>query len=200
MTSRVQPCCVALREFFTARELAGLRDFVLNREPQFDASYVVAPGGSDQVVNSDHRRSRVLFDTGRFGRLVTDRVLFHLSFITRKLRRTAFRVSDLEAQITATNDGDFFGVHSDNSEPPYEARELSFVYYFHREPKPFTGGELRLYRPAAPGDPTHYETVVPEQNTIIVFPSSLLHEVLPVKCPSRVFADSRFTLNGWLHR
>lgn len=199
MTRRVHPCCVALREFLTTGELTDLRDFVLSRELQFEASYVVAPGGNDQVVSPDHRRSRVLFDTGRFGRLVTDRVLFHLSFITRKLRRTAFRVSDSEAQITATNDGDFFGLHRDNSEPPYEQRELSFVYYFHAEPKPFTGGELRLYRPEA-YDPAKYETVVPEQNTMVVFPSFLLHEVLPVKCLSRTFADSRFTLNGWLHR
>jgi Rps23 Pro-64 3,4-dihydroxylase Tpa1-like proline 4-hydroxylase len=199
MKRRVGPCCVALPEFLTARELAELRDFVLSRESQFQASYVVAPGGSNEVVVPDHRRSKVLFDTGRFGRLVTDRILFHLPFIMRKLGRSAFRVTDREAQITATNDGDFFGLHADNSEPPYEQRELSFVYYFHAEPKPFTGGQLRLYRPEA-YDPKQYETIVPEQNTIVLFPSSLLHKVLPVKCPSRAFADSRFTLNGWFHR
>ena len=199
MKRRVYPCCVALREFLTARELADLRDFVVSSESQFQPSYVVAPGGGNEVVVPDHRRSKVLFDTGRFGRLVTDRVLFHLSFITRKLGRRPFRVADREAQITATNDGDFFGLHADNSEPPYLQRELSFVYYFHAEPKPFTGGQLRLYRPQT-DDRARFETVVPEQNTMVLFPSSLLHKVLPVKCPSRAFADSRFTLNGWLHR
>jgi len=200
MKRRVQPGCVVLREFLTAKELADLDEFVVSREPQFQASYVVAPGGSDQLVDSGHRRSKVLFDTAPFDQLVTGRVLFYLSFITRKLRYPAFPVCEREVQITASNDGDFFGLHSDNSEPPYERRELSFVYYFHREPKPFSGGELRLDGHAACADPTPYETVVPERNMLVVFPSALLHEVLPVHCASRAFADSRFTLNGWLHR
>lgn len=33
---------------------------------------------------------------------------------------------------------------------------------------------------------------------IIFFLSRYMHEVLPVKCPSRNFADSRFTINGWI--
>jgi Rps23 Pro-64 3,4-dihydroxylase Tpa1-like proline 4-hydroxylase len=34
----------------------------------------------------------------------------------------------------------------------------------------------------------------------VLFPSSLVHEILPVQCSSRKFADSRFTLNGWFRR
>jgi SM-20-related protein len=42
--------------------------------------------------------------------------------------------------------------------------------------------------------------IVPQPNQIVFFPCSLLHEITPVECPSRAFADSRFTLNGWLHK
>jgi SM-20-related protein len=35
---------------------------------------------------------------------------------------------------------------------------------------------------------------------LVVFPSRYLHEVLPVSCPSQTFADSRFTINGWVRR
>jgi Rps23 Pro-64 3,4-dihydroxylase Tpa1-like proline 4-hydroxylase len=45
-----------------------------------------------------------------------------------------------------------------------------------------------------------YRAVVPEQNQIVFFRSELLHEITPVVCPSQAFADSRFTVNGWLHR
>jgi len=38
------------------------------------------------------------------------------------------------------------------------------------------------------------------QNSIVFFPSNYLHEVLPTRCPSGEFADSRLTYNGWLHR
>ncbi|HEY2383822.1 MAG TPA: proline hydroxylase, partial [Terriglobia bacterium] len=35
---------------------------------------------------------------------------------------------------------------------------------------------------------------------IVFFPCEQLHEITSVKCPSQLFADSRFTLNGWLRR
>lgn len=199
--SSQRPCVVVLREFLTQRELAELREYTLGRESDFESSYVVAPGGGEQFVQPEHRRSRVLFDAGRFGSLLSDRVVFYLPFIRRRLRLPSFRVSAREVQITASNDRDFFGLHSDNSEPPYENRELSFVLYYHHEPKPFGGGELRLYRPpTGPNTPAECEVVTPEANSVVVFPSSLLHEVLPIACPSGAFADSRFTLNGWIHR
>ena len=39
-----------------------------------------------------------------------------------------------------------------------------------------------------------YQTIVPQQNQIVFFPCELLHEITPVNCESRQFADSRFTL------
>jgi Rps23 Pro-64 3,4-dihydroxylase Tpa1-like proline 4-hydroxylase len=76
---------------------------------------------------------------------------------------------------------------------PVSSRELTFVYYGHREPLPFTGGELRMID----GDAA---TIVPHQNSIVFFPSHYLHEVMPIYCPSGRFEDSRLTFNGWLHR
>ncbi|MGB8690572.1 MAG: proline hydroxylase, partial [Microcoleus sp.] len=34
----------------------------------------------------------------------------------------------------------------------------------------------------------------------VFFLSRYMHEVLPVSCPSKAFADSRFTINGWVRR
>jgi Rps23 Pro-64 3,4-dihydroxylase Tpa1-like proline 4-hydroxylase len=45
-----------------------------------------------------------------------------------------------------------------------------------------------------------YQTLIPQQNQIIFFPCELMHEVTPVKSPTGLFADSRFTLNGWLRQ
>ena len=42
-------------------------------------------------------------------------------------------------------------------------------------------------------------TISPQQNDIVFFPCGCLHEVRPVACPTHAFADSRFTLNGWIH-
>jgi Rps23 Pro-64 3,4-dihydroxylase Tpa1-like proline 4-hydroxylase len=43
-------------------------------------------------------------------------------------------------------------------------------------------------------------TIAPEQNTLLVFPSSLGHEVTPVTQATGNFADFRFVVNCWLHR
>jgi Rps23 Pro-64 3,4-dihydroxylase Tpa1-like proline 4-hydroxylase len=45
-----------------------------------------------------------------------------------------------------------------------------------------------------------YQAVEPRNNSIVFFLSRYLHEVLPVSCPSKAFADSRFTINGWVRR
>jgi len=114
----------------------------------------------------------------------------------------------VEAQITASNDGDFFGAHCDDAQELIASRRLTFVYFFHGEPRQFEGGELRLHdsRGSEPHTGTgsyqtgSYQTIVPQQNQIVFFPCSMLHEITPVECSSRAFADSRLTLNGWLHK
>jgi Rps23 Pro-64 3,4-dihydroxylase Tpa1-like proline 4-hydroxylase len=121
-----------------------------------------------------------------------------------KLGMEGFDVTGVEAQITASNDGDFFHFHSDNGSDRVAARHLTFVYFFHREPQAFEGGELRIHDARLEGDDYvsegSFQEIVPRQNQIIFFPCELMHEVTAVKCSSQLFADSRFTLNGWLRR
>ena len=68
----------------------------------------------------------------------------------------------------------------------------------------FEGGELRIHDARLEErvyvSEGSYQTIVPQQNQIVLFPCQLMHEITPVKCFSRRFADSRFTLNGWLRR
>lgn len=104
-----------------------------------------------------------------------------------------FKPSGFELQITASGDGQFFKVHTDNGSPDTATRRLTFVHYFLlNEPRQFTGGELQLQLP------DREITILPHHNSIVFFPSHLWHEVKPVSCPSALFADSRFTANGWI--
>jgi Rps23 Pro-64 3,4-dihydroxylase Tpa1-like proline 4-hydroxylase len=114
---------------------------------------------------------------------------------------TPFTPGEIETRCTAYADGAFFKTHSDNLY--HVTRRLSFVYYFHRTPKPYTGGDLLLYD-AEPEDASHYFSdrftrIETRDNSLIVFPSELFHEVTRVVSPSSAFADSRFTLNGHIH-
>jgi SM-20-related protein len=196
--------CVILDEFLAPQELEELTRFTLEHEPQFTASEVVAPTSERGVIDYEHRRSRVLTDLERYEELLVRRIKMVLPQVLYKLGMEEFAIAGVEAQITASNDGDFFRFHSDNSSDRVASRHLTFVYFFHREPRQFEGGELRIHDARLEQDryvsAGSYQKIVPRQNQIVFFPCELLHEITPVNCPSGLFADGRFTLNGWLRR
>ncbi len=44
-----------------------------------------------------------------------------------------------------------------------------------------------------------FRTIEPAHNRIVLFWAKTMHEVTPVRVPSRAFADARFTVNGWIN-
>jgi len=128
-----------------------------------------------------------------------------LPHLVRRLFLAPFRLKYVEAYLRAYLDGHFFRVHMDA--PPNSARAdrvLSFVYYFHKLPRPYTGGELLLFDSDIEVDKSftraRFTCIGPEDNALVVFPSKFYHCVLPVHCPSREFADSRFVINGFVNK
>jgi SM-20-related protein len=192
-----------LEEFFAPAEMNTLWAYAMGREADFVASEVL--GGQEESRRDDYfRRSRVLFDVADVYPLVSERVLGVLPRVIERLGIAPFTVQQIELQVTASNDGEWFKAHQDSGHGPVSSRELTFVYYCHREPRPFTGGELRMYGPfddaGEPDARRRAQTITPAQNSIVFFPSHYLHEVMPTQCASRQFADSRLTYNGWFHR
>jgi len=193
------------RDFLSQRELRGLTRFVLEHEPEFTDSSVIPHGMPEGANDPSYRKSRVLYELKEYGTLIQDRLMALLPDALRLFNKEPFPISHIDSQITASNDGDFFKVHQDDGmvEPlDIPRREISFVHYFNSEPKAFSGGQLRFYD-ADEGeyqtsDKSRIRTITPTQNTLVLFPSFLNHEVLPVRCPTRKFAHSRFTANGWI--
>lgn len=199
--SASSPPVVVLEEFLAPVEVAWLWMYAVEREACFVGSQVV---GSDAGGREDRevRRSRVLYDVAPVEPLLTDRVLRYLPSVIQLLGHAEFPISSVELQVTASNDGEWFRPHSDGSHGPVQSRELTMVYFCHREPRPFTGGELRIYPAFAASDISLQpaRVITPTQNSMVFFPAHYLHEVTEVTCPSKLFVDSRFTYNGWLHR
>jgi SM-20-related protein len=101
---------------------------------------------------------------------------------------------DIESQLTATGDGGFFKVHTDKG-VTVPNRVVSYVYYLNSTPKPFTGGELRLYESEGS---QNFNQIEPTNNSLVLFRSDCAHEVMPVVSSGK-FADNRFTINGWVN-
>ena len=194
---------IVFDEFLVAHEWSWLLNYTLSRRADFENTGVLNDQGESSVDRS-YRRSSVVFDVDSFSHVFTDRILRFWPTILDSLNLEWFQISGIEVQMTATGDGEFFRMHSDDGSEPVSSRALTFVYYYHTEPKPFTGGELRLYgteyRNGHPEPNGSYRVVMPLQNQIVFFPSGTLHEVLQVDSPSQDFAGSRFTVNGWFHR
>lgn len=183
--------------FLPPEEYQLLLDYVLAKESEFVSSTTV--GEVDY-----YRRSRVMYHPGSISEIVTNRIKDVLPNVLVKLGLSPFSLAGIDSQLTASNDGDFYKIHDDNGSEPTAMRQLTFVYYFYREPKAFNEGNLRIYDNKIEQDvwmrADSYKDVEPRNNSIVFFYSGYEHEVLPVSCPSASFADSRFTLNGWIRR
>jgi Rps23 Pro-64 3,4-dihydroxylase Tpa1-like proline 4-hydroxylase len=191
---------VLLDEFLVHQELTRLERFIAQAEPSFAEARVVLRGFTDPAVATavlaERRSARFIHAPEWLYQLLNERFRLHLPFILDSLAYPAYELDWLEAQITASNDGDFFARHNDDHDANMPRRETTYVYFCHKEPRIFEGGELVVHPPAgAHGAPIRIQ---PARNSVVLFPSSLTHEILPVRCPSRNFAHSRFTVNGWL--
>jgi SM-20-related protein len=184
-------------DFLDAQAHAALLDWTLANETRFVPAQLA--GG---LVKPEARRALVLRDLGPLAAALDARMRAEAPRWTAELRSTPFETSEVELELAAHNDGAHFTLHSDTYARDQVARGdrmLSAVYYFHRQPKGFEGGTLRLHRlNAAPGDAGL--DIAPDDNSLVVFPSWGPHEVMPVSCPSRAFADSRFAVNCWIYR
>jgi Rps23 Pro-64 3,4-dihydroxylase Tpa1-like proline 4-hydroxylase len=175
--------------------------WAIENEAKFEPSMTAAATvRSEAKQNSSVRTSLRVREFGPIKTLLRSRLLDFVPVLIRDLRVTSFQPCDIELELVANNDGAFFKRHIDifvGAARKSSDRLLSAVYYFHSEPKAFSGGALRLYSFEDPGT---FVEVQPEQNTLLVFPSWASHEVRPVSCPSGRFSHSRFNVNCWVHR
>ncbi len=183
--------------FLTAEEHASLLRLVSERAANFVGSTV-------STQDTEYRHSKVLYMFEPFDALFRRRIAALVPEISPALGIAPFQVGDIECQMTAHNDGDYFKLHNDNGSPDTATRVLTYVYYFFAEPKRFTGGQFRLYHSRIIGGAYHLgehaADIEPKNNSVLFFPSYCHHEVLPVHCASGQFADGRFTINGWVRR
>jgi SM-20-related protein len=188
---------IQIDNFFTPKEHEELLKYVLRKESEFIST-------STSTNEVDYRRSMVLYSFPEFSQLVLNKIQKIIPDILSKLGLPPFTVTEIETQLTSHNDGNFYKIHNDNGSPETATRELTYVYYFYKEAKPFSGGELRIYDSKIENNfyinAESFKTVEPRNNSIVFFLSRYMHEVMLVNCPSKAFADSRFTINGWVRK
>jgi len=130
---------------------------------------------------------------------LSKRILEILPSLFRALEIEQFAVSEMPLTLVNGLDGHCGLPHADSIDGRYR---ISLLYYFHREPRAFRGGDLEIYEanPASPND-NEYETLAridQEDNQLIAFPSQTFHGITEVRCDSDDFADGRFAAIAFL--
>jgi hypothetical protein len=193
---------VQIRDFLPQPELEELLDYVLSHTHKFRPATV---GNGDRgFLNTNVRMALTWGNLGPLDAPLQARFRDALPFIMERAGIPAPPPDRLEVGLAAHGDGAFYRPHIDlvigdqADKPSSESgRVLSAVFYFHAEPKRFSGGELRLFRL---GTESGFVDIEPFQNSLIAFHSWMRHEVRPVTVPSGEFRDYRFAINCWYGR
>ena len=195
-TRTIRHPVVIIDDLLSDSEWASLLTRVLASEAAFQ------PSGTHDA-RTDYRHSLVLNPPADLVDPVVRRVRAVTPGVLPELRVRPISVGIVEAQVTASIDGSFFGVHTDADREKVPKRYLTYVYYFNRQPKAFSGGELRVYddvlRNGKLARGETFQTIEPLHNRLVLFWARTMHEVMPVRMPSKDFGDARFTVNGWVN-
>ena len=80
----------------------------------------------------------ILYSLTEFSELIVNKIPARIPDVISKLELPPFSVSQIESQMTAHNDGNYYKIHHDNGSQETATRELTYVYYFYQEPKLFS--------------------------------------------------------------
>jgi len=194
---RVHHPVVQLDGFLSDAEVTWLTQLTFAAEGRFVRSRV-----SD--AREDYRHSLMLAAPHEVWELMTRKIKAVMPEVMPRVQLGNFPIGNIDCQITASIDGSYFKAHTDAGSNETYKRQFTYVYYFNREPKGFTGGELRVYddvvRNGKLAASDSFQVIEPRHNSIVFFQAAVMHEVMPVSVASKQFRDARFTVNGWIER
>jgi SM-20-related protein len=196
---------LAYHNVLGADYVAGLLDHVVVRQNDFRTGAMRDRETGEVLADPVLRDAMYLSDLGAFLGPIKSFVSSTAAAAVRALRLSESEIEPKEFHISAYRDRGHIGEHIDTFEKAGHVRILSCVYYFAMTPRRFRGGELRLYsfpkgRAVDLRSSTSFVDIEPRTDTLVIFPSWIRHQVMPVRVPSRAWSESRFTVNCWMHR
>jgi Rps23 Pro-64 3,4-dihydroxylase Tpa1-like proline 4-hydroxylase len=192
---------VRLLDFFPAEVHAEAQAMTEEALPDFVASAIYRDG--HDLVDLTGRVSLVLSQPKAYSRRFRPHVAAAVDEcdVAGVLGIERNQLQRYEMQVTCHGDGAFYKAHTDNDREYERRRKISYVYYFHRTPKRFTGGGLRLFD-AIVGTVRYarnaFTRIEPTDNSLVFFPSHAVHEVERVAVESGDIVDGRVSINGWI--
>jgi len=187
---------ILIKNFLTQDEQNLLWDEIKENELKFEAGKYKKDGKDDIHENV---KKNLGWDVSRKYFNVDDshiRSMFHykifknesMTGILNNAKSPIYQIlrftKNDRTKVSAYGDGDFYHWHKDGNEQGL----LTVLYMLCKEPRKFTGGDLKLKWD------NMEKTIYFENNTILIFPRNTLHTVTDIKLDSEDFYDKRFTI------
>lgn len=191
-----------IADFLPSCEHDAVLNVAREREGDFEPLRVARPetaGGMTIEHDRSFRRQLGINRVPELAAIVGPALRAVLPRMFRQLGIEPFHVDDIECNVSVCLDGDFASRHADRVAG---AQRISFLYYFHRTPRRFSGGDLLLYDVPADGPRRRvrheFTRIVPHDNVLVAFPAERWHEITRVDSRSAEFIDGRFAAAGSL--
>ena len=194
------PPVIVIDHFLGGVAAERLLQYAITRESGFRPSKVALK--HESIIDESRRVSKVNSDTDAAMPLIEPAIRNAVDEAIPKLGLVNVESYSLEPELTWCGDGGFFKTHVDTLYRDRSAnqRVMTVVYYFYKEPKAFTGGQLRLYGLGADANSPSRQEIEPQLDRAVLFPAWFPHEVLRVHCSSAAFADGRFAISCWVRK
>ena len=188
---------VYIENYLPRTEHERVLAIALSLAPRFSKARLGS--GEHRHVDESRRRGLAIDQVGcdALRGLLVPRLRPLLSSIQERLRlspHAPHRFSHID--LAAYPHGNFGGAHRDSSPRPYPRLSLNAVYFFHREPLTFTGGDLLLYDTDVEtgiSSRLAFSRIAPTSNSLVLLPASYWHAVTQVASRSSELRDARLS-------
>jgi len=201
---------IIIRDLFTKKENKDILAEAVKNKKKFEHSVIGGDSKNDPsfrsntvayydtIYKTDRTKSKLL---SKVNDVFSDKKIQSLLSSSPYPLHFFTRTNYHETQVSRYgNEGQEYKYHIDAGDN--STRQLSFVYYFHEEPKKWKGGEISFtHSPIYNGTPldknTEPITITPENNMAVIFGSYTAHMVKPTTSP-KTFSKGRFSVNCWI--
>ena len=193
--SGVWPAPFAYIENFLPRtEHERVLAIALSMAPRFTKARL----SSGEHLDESKRRGLAIDQVGcdTLRRLLVAKLHPLLSSIQERLRLSPKRPTSANIDLAAYLHGNFCWAHCDASPRPYPQSSMNAVYFFHRQPLTFSGGDLLLYDTDVEtgiSSRLAFSRIAPTSNSLVLLPTTYFHAVTQVASRSSELRDARLS-------
>ena len=184
---------------FSSSPLFMVDDFL--QQPLLDELFQYAIDNQPDYF-IDQRNRYILKNLGKFTSHFQNYLSDNLDIMSKCLNVEEFSVRHFEIKLTNYLDGVFFKPHHDGRyrlEEDRGTRQITWLYYFHQQPKQFDGGDLYVFDTTTENNSYQscdFTKVVTQHNRFVAFPSCYFHAVAPIVLPTSSFGSGRMAVSG----